>query len=177
MIAQQHCYGKALIGFDFDLKLVSKETDFGAKFFFMNETEIFHESNKISTFHDQTDFSLSRSKRIPQGYPEFDQITGSPIIYCNGVNACGDVNFLAAICSKDSCGTLFCLLYRRNDPELLKRGIVSWDHIIKQGYWCLPCCILENVHPEMSPCSAMRTEEDICKQRDLHGTCGIQFHP
>ena len=85
MIAQQHCYGKALIGFDFDLKLVSKETDFGAKFFFMNETEIFHESNKISTFHDQTDFSLSRSKRIPQGYPEYDQITGSPIIYCNGL--------------------------------------------------------------------------------------------
>ena len=39
LIAQKQCYGKALIGLDFDLKQIGHETDFGAKFFFMNETE------------------------------------------------------------------------------------------------------------------------------------------
>lgn len=84
--------------------------------------------------------------------------------------------FLAAICARESCGTLFCLLLRRYDQELLKRGIVSYNHVIKQGYWCMPCCILEeSIHPKMALCSSMPAQEDICKQQKLYGRCGIEF--
>ena len=112
------------------------------------------------------------------------------ITYCNGDNACGDANFVAAICGKERCGTLFCNLLRRgnvaapgqlpvkswNEPG--KAPFASWNHVITRGYWCMPCCILDdNVHPKMKACSAMPTAEDICKQQDLHGRCGIEFDP
>ena len=148
----------------------------------MNETEI---------FHDQNDSILSRQKRI-QDKEGFDPITGryGRITYCNGVNACGDPRFVASICAKSSCGRsfLFCQLLRRGNVESpgqlpskepgKKAPFVSWNHIIKQGFWCMPCCILdENVHPKMKVCSSMPKEEDICKQQDAHGRCGIDFDP
>jgi len=46
LIAQKQCYGKAIIGLDFDLKKIGHDTDFGAKFFFMNETESLNQENR-----------------------------------------------------------------------------------------------------------------------------------
>ena len=143
----------------------------------------------------QPDFSLSRSRRIVEEQ-KLDPITklyGS-IVYCNGVNACGDERFVAGVCGKDSCGTLFCNFISRgnvvspgqlpsNEPGQ-KAPFVSWIHIIKQGYWCMPCCILEEnvdlgitVHPKMAVCSSMSTDEKICEQQNRHGRCGIEFDP
>ena len=96
--------------------------------------------------------------------------------------------FVAAVCDKDSCGTVFCYFYRRGNvvsPGQLpsmepgqKAPFVSWNHIMKQGYWCLPCCILEgNVHPKMAVCSSLSTQEKICEQYNRHGLCGIEFDP
>ena len=111
------------------------------------------------------------------------------IVDCNGKNACGDPNFTAAVCGKDSCGTLFCLLVRRGNVAKpgenplspgsnIEKPYLSWNHIIKHGYFCLPCCILdENVHPKMGVCSNMKTDEDICNQYENHGICGIEFDP
>ena len=139
-------------------------------------------------------FSLTRSKREQQK-EKYDSVTKKvgKITDCNGEKACGDPNFTAAICSKDSCGTLFCLFLRRGniekpgkDPQksgasagaVIEAPYVSWNHIIKQGYWCMPCCILEdNIHPKMSVCSSIPTQEDICKQHTKHGRCGIEFNP
>ena len=138
----------------------------------------------------QPDFSLSRSRRIVEEQ-KLDPITklyGS-IVYCNGVNACGDEMFMAAVCDKTGmCGTNFCTFLRRgnvvspgqlpsNEPGQ-KAPFVSWIHIIKQGYWCMPCCILEeNVHAKMKTCSQMPHQDDICKQQNIHGRCGIEFDP
>ena len=98
--------------------------------------------------------------------------------------------FLAATCGKDACGTLFCNIFRRGfvespgkpiartESEVRKAPIASYLKITKQGYWCMPCCILdENVHPKMKVCSSLSTDEDICKQQEIHGRCGIEFHP
>jgi len=175
-IAQKQCYGKALIGLDFDLKQFGHDTDFGAKFFFLNETEA-----------SNTEDSLSRSKRVVQPM-KTDPLTKKEgtITECNGKNACGDPNFMAAICAKESCGTLFCQFIRRGlvkkpgDQKIavIEAPFVSWNHIIKQGYWCMPCCILEdNVHIKMKTCSSLPTQEDICKQQKIHGRCGIEFDP
>ena len=55
---------------------------------------------------------------------------------------------------------------------------VSWNHILKQGYWCIPVCILnENRYPKMALSSDMPTLGEICKQNDIHGRCGIDFYP
>ena len=100
---------------------------------------------------------------------------------------------MATFCGKDSCGTLFCQFQHRgnvvapgqapykylpNEPAE-KAPFVSWIHFIKQGYWCMPCCILdlENNHPKMKTCSSMQTQEDICNQQSIHGRCGIEFDP
>ena len=113
------------------------------------------------------------------------------ITECNGKKACGDPNFMAATCAKESCGTMWCAFLRRPNvsapgADSTKQGVgsvieapyVSWNHIIKQGYWCMPCCILEdNVHPKMNVCSKMPQQEDICKQQNIHGRCGIEFDP
>jgi len=181
LIAKKQCYGKALIGLDFDLKNFGHDTDFGAKFFFMNETDSVKPEN-----------SLLRTKRSQE--PEkFDPVTGKRgrIVNCDGKKACGDENFTAAVCSKESCGTLFCLFLRRpnmEDPKkpaaqgskatVIETPIVSWNHIIKAGYWCMPCCILDDQkHAKMKLCSEMPTQEDICKQQDIQGRCGIEFDP
>ena len=142
-------------------------------------------------------FSLARSKRA-QEKEKLDPVTNlvGKITNCNGKKACGDPNFTAAICSKGSCGTLFCLFIRRGNiaapgknPKpsagdagavgaVIEAPFVSWNHIIKQGYWCMPCCILEdNIHPKMSVCSSIPTQEEICKQHSKHGRCGIEFNP
>ena len=140
-------------------------------------------------------FSLTRSKR-EQEKDKLDPVTGKfgKITNCNGKKACGDPNFTAAICSKDSCGTLFCMFLRRGhlpaegqDPvkagsggsgAVIEAPFVSWNHIIKQGYWCMPCCILEdNIHPKMSVCSSIPTYEEICKHHSKYGRCGIEFNP
>ena len=72
---------------------------------------------------------------------------------------------MAAVCSDD---------YGR----LIEAPFVSFNHIIKQGYWCMPCCILdENVHYKMKVCSEMESEEDIRNQNQKHGRCGIEFNP
>ena len=45
-IAKKQCHGKPLIGLDFDLKHLAHETDSGAKFLFMNETESLNSENR-----------------------------------------------------------------------------------------------------------------------------------
>jgi hypothetical protein len=158
------------------LKNFGHDTDFGAKFFFLNETEAFN-----------TEDSLSRSKRVvqPEGIDPITKKVGS-ITECNGKNACGDPNLMAAVCAKKSCGTLFCQFLRRGNVKkpgdakiaVIEAPFVSWNHIIKQGYWCMPCCILEeNVHAKMKTCSKMPHQDDICKQQNIHGRCGIEFDP
>jgi len=139
--------------------------------------------------------SLQRSKRSDlQEKSKFDPVTKKvgKITNCNGEKACGEVTFTAAICSKESCGTLFCLFLRRGNLKapgqspvkagsagaVIEAPFVSWNHIIKQGYWCMPCCILEdNIHAKMKVCSAMPTQEEICKQQKIHGRCGVEFQP
>ena len=123
-----------------------------------------------------------------------DPVTGKvgEIVNCNGKNACGDPNFTAAVCSKKTCGTLFCLFLRRGNipapgkkpvdagksTSVLEVPFVSWNHVIKTGYWCLPCCILtDNMHPKMQECSKLPTQEDICRQHQINGRCGIEFDP
>ena len=60
----------------------------------------------------------------------------------------------------------------------IETPFVTWNHVIKQGYWCMPCCILEdNIHPKMKVCSSIPTHGDICKQHHIHGRCGIEFDP
>ena len=96
--------------------------------------------------------------------------------------------FLAATCAKDGCNTLFCqMIFRglvespgkplaRSESEIRKATTKSYLKITKQGYWCMPCCILdENVHPKMKVCSSFSTQKDICKQQYIHGRCGIEF--
>ena len=97
----------------------------------------------------------------------------SRITNCNAKNACGDLNFTAALCFKP-----------RNDgpvneaEHVMEAPIFSWNHIIKYGYWCMPCCILEdNIHPRMKVCSKMAREQDIVNQHYSHGRCGIEFDP
>ena len=134
-----------------------------------------------------TFFSLSRSKRVvqPRGTDPITKKEGT-ITECNGKNACGDPNLMAAICAKEACGTLFCQFLRRGNVKkpgdakiaVIEAPFVSWNHIIKQGYWCMPCCILEeNVHAKMKTCSQMPHQDDICKQQNIHGRCGIEFDP
>ena len=123
-----------------------------------------------------------------------DPVTGQvgEIVNCNGKKACGDPNFTAAVCSKKNCGELFCLFLRRGNlkapgqkpvepgkaTSVVEVPFVSWNHIIKSGYWCLPCCILaDNMHPKMQECSKLPTQEDICKQHNINGRCGIEFEP
>ena len=137
-------------------------------------------------------FSLLRSKRVVQSEKK-DPITKKvgKITECNGKNACGDVMFMAAVCAKESCGTLFCHFLRRPNVAapgkappsggagaVVETPFASWNHVIKQGFWCMPCCILEdNIHAKMKVCSAMPSQEDICKQQNIHGRCGIEFDP
>ena len=111
------------------------------------------------------------------------------IVDCNGKNACGDPNFTAAVCpTGTSCGTYFMLMQRglvakpgENPPPYgsnIETPYVSYNLIRRRGWFCLPCCILdENVHPKMNVCSNMPTDEDICNQYDKHGICGITFDP
>ena len=111
------------------------------------------------------------------------------IVNCNGKNACGDPNFTATVCSKESCGTFFCQFIRRGNlvepggkpvsaASDIEAPFVSWNHIIKRGYWCMPCCILrDNIHAKMKVCSDMPTQEKICQQQNIHGRCGIEFDP
>jgi len=177
LIARKQCYGKALIGLDFDIKEISHEKDDGTRFFFMNETE------------NMVDQSFSRSKREDQVMDPVTKQKGT-IINCNGDKACGDKGFMAATCSKGSCNTLFCQFLMRgyvkkpgeapakNAKSVIEAPFVSWNHVIKKGYWCMPCCILEDkVHAKMKVCSDMPTQEDICKQNNIHGRCGIEFNP
>lgn len=179
LIAKKQCFGKTLIGQDFDLKHFGHDTDFGAKFFFMNETQNLNVED-----------SLSRSKRIVQ--PEkVDPVTRKlgTITDCNGKNACGNPTMMAAVCAKEACGTLWCKFIRRGmvkkpgdtpdgNAAVVETPYVSWNHIIEQGYWCMPCCILEdNVHAKMQVCSAMPQQKDVCKQQRIHGRCGIEFNP
>ena len=111
------------------------------------------------------------------------------IVECNGDKACGNKMFMAAVCAKESCGTLFCMFVRRGNVKkpgdkpvgnasVIEAPFVSWNHIIKQGYWCMPCCILDtDVHAKMKTCSSMPNQADICKQQNIHGRCGIEFDP
>ena len=61
-----------------------------------------------------------------------------------------------------------------------EKPFVTWNHVIKQGLWCLPCCIIDldgNRHPKMNLCSSLPTKEEVCKQQNLHGCCGLDFNP
>ena len=60
----------------------------------------------------------------------------------------------------------------------LETPFVSWNHILKLGYWCMPCCILEeNNHSKMPVCSRIPSYEKVCKHNNIHGRCGIDFDP
>ena len=100
----------------------------------------------------------------------------SRITNCNGKNACGDPNFTAAVCFKQTTGRdYYCTTGR---DCVIEAPFVSWNHIMKQNFWCMPCCILdENLHYKMALCSAMPTEKDIRNQYNRHGRCGIEFNP
>ena len=101
----------------------------------------------------------------------------SRITNCNGKNACGDPNFTAAVCFKPNnlVPNTICISGR---SCVVEAPFVSWNHIMKQGYWCMPCCILEdNIDSKMKVCSAMPLEEDIRNQYNRHGRCGIEFNP
>jgi len=97
--------------------------------------------------------------------------------------------FLAATCGFDSCNTLFCQMIlrgfvespgkplARTEYEIQKATTISYVKITKKGYWCMPCCILdENVHPKMKACSSLSSQQDICKQQERHGRCGVSFN-
>ena len=93
----------------------------------------------------------------------------SQIINCNGDNACGNAMFMAGVCLK---------LGSTGDAAVMEAPFVSWNHIMKQGFWCMPCCILdENAHSKMKTCSAMSYAEDIRNQYNRHGRCGVEFNP
>ena len=60
----------------------------------------------------------------------------------------------------------------------IETPFVSWNHILKRGYWCMPCCILEeNNHSKMPVCSRIPSYEKVCKHNNIHGRCGIDFDP
>ena len=106
------------------------------------------------------------------------------ITSCNGKNACGDPNFMAACCTKTSCSrstsadSCTRTINFRDNGAVIEVPFVSWYHIIKQGYWCIPGCILDDfVHPKMALISDMPTFADMCKQNAIHGRCGIDFNP
>ena len=139
-------------------------------------------------------FRLPRSRREGKMDPVTNLV--GTIIDCNGDNACGSKQFMAATCSKEACGTLFCqFIFRgykkkpgnapdnapvdlKNPASVIEAPYVSWNHIIKAGYWCMPCCILpDDNHPKMKQCSEMPTQKDICKQNSIQGRCGIDFQP
>ena len=133
----------------------------------------------------KTRSSLNRVPGVVQ-YGKVDPVTHKRgrITDCNGKNACGDPNLMAAICSKASCGTPLvdtCLNLHRETSlpyAVIETPHVSWNHALKRGFWCMPCCILEdNNHPKMKVCSEMPTQGDICKQNFIHGRCGIDFNP
>ena len=91
----------------------------------------------------------------------------SRIKNCNGKNACGDPNFVAAVCYEAG-----------GSGAVVEAPFVSWDYIMNKGYWCMPCCILEeNNHSKMKTCSQIPTEELIRRHHNIHGRCGIEFHP
>ena len=65
----------------------------------------------------------------------------------------------------------------RTESEIQKATTKSYLKITKRGYWCMPCCILdENVHPKMKFCGSLSTDEAICKQQERHGRCGVTFN-
>ena len=93
----------------------------------------------------------------------------SQITNCNGDNACGDAMFMAAVCLK---------LGSTGKEAVIEAPFVSWNQIMKQGFWCMPCCFMdENVHYKMKFCSAMPSGELIRNQNQKHGRCGIDFNP
>ena len=92
----------------------------------------------------------------------------SRITNCDGNKACGDQNFMAAICTSG----------RGSGGATIEAPFVSWNHILRQGYLCIPCCILDqNVHDKMKACAAMPLTLDVRNQNQKHGRCGIEFNP
>ena len=77
---------------------------------------------------------------------------------------------MGVICSKAPCE------YKHQGlTEVSWRGLI---HKIKQGYWCMPCCYVdENIHPKMKSCMSLPTPESICHQQNIHGRCGVEFNP
>ena len=109
------------------------------------------------------------------------------ILNCNGEKACGDKNFLVVVCAKRACDRPTSVDTCRAHEEyqsakalgsLIEAPYVSWNHILKQGLWCMPVCILEdNIHPKMILASKIPTAQEMCKQYAIHGRCGIDFNP
>ena len=86
---------------------------------------------------------------------------------------------MAAVCTKRACPAPFGR-YVKDSSRIsspIETPFVSWNHIIRQGYWCLPCCILDNVHSKMQTCSKLATREHICEWHNTHGRCGVDFNP
>ena len=102
--------------------------------------------------------------RIREFTPRLLKITN-----CNGDNACGNKMFMAAICFKPG---------STGDTTVIETPFVSWNHLLRQGYLCIPCCILDqNVHYKMKACDAMPLTVDVRNQNQKHGRCGIEFNP
>ena len=77
--------------------------------------------------------------------------------------------FMAAVCYKPG---------STGNKAVIEAPFVSWNHIMKQGYPCMPCCLLDtDVHYKMKTCSAMPKSNDIRYQNHKHGRCGIEFNP
>ena len=94
----------------------------------------------------------------------------SRITNCDGNKACGDQNFMAAICTRPG--------GRGSGGATIETPFVSWNHFLRQGYWCMPCCILkENKHSKMKVCSELPSVKDLRNQNQKHGRCGIEFNP
>ena len=73
---------------------------------------------------------------------------------------------MAAVCFKPGGGAI------------VEAPFVSWDPLTKQGYWCMPCCILEDDnHSKMKSCSEIPTEQLVLRHHNIHGRCGIDFNP
>ena len=88
------------------------------------------------------------------------------ILQCNGANACGNPDYLAASC------------YLADDGPVLETDLAHLEWRIYDNYTCLPCCILgDNIHSRMKMCSSMASASYIINQQALHGRCGIDFNP
>ena len=123
-----------------------------------------YKSSKVTSM--EVVYKKKESELSVTQVPNYDLIKmDSRIKNCNGERACGDPNYMAAVCHKP------------NGGALIEAPFVAWNHILKR-YACMPCCILEdNKHSKMPLCSSIPSEKDVTSHSHKHGRCGIEFNP